>query len=193
MISRYILAAILILLFPTVLLSQEKEKKEEEENPHTAMVEDEFVCLDCHTEVPKEGMKSPTYFLVDAPSENCLGCHDETMHPGSKEHEGKEAKPLPGDENGKIACFTCHDPHPDGVIKGRKVYGAELDQRSMDFMRIIVGPELGKELGTSIEFNPDKEVYLREPMNKVCSTCHETIKFKGVYTPWYKFSKMFTY
>ena len=193
MITRYVLIAILIVLVPTLLISQEKEAEEEEENPHTGMVDDEFVCLDCHTEVPKEGMKSPTYFLVDAPSENCLGCHDETTHPGSKEHEGMDAKPLPGDENGKIACFTCHDPHPDGVIKGRKVYGAELSQRSMDFLRIIAAPELREELGMEIELDPAKEVYLREPMNKVCSTCHETIKYKGVYTPWFKFTDMFTY
>ena len=109
MITRYFLIAVLVLLLPTVLASQEKE--EEEENPHTGMVDDEFVCLDCHTEVPKEGMKSPTYFLVDEPSENCLGCHDETTHPGSKEHIGQNAKPLPGDQEGKVACFTCHDPH----------------------------------------------------------------------------------
>lgn len=191
MITRYILIAVLILLLPTVLISQEKE--EEEENPHTGMVDDEFVCLDCHTEVPKEGMKSPTYFLVDEPSENCLGCHDETTHPGSKEHEGQDAKPLPGDQSGKIACFTCHDPHPEGVIKGRKVYGTDYNQRSMDFLRIIVAPELKEELGMNIELDPDKVIYLREPMNKICSTCHETIKYKGVYTPWFKFTDMFTY
>jgi hypothetical protein len=191
MITRYILIAVLILLLPTILISQEKE--EEEENPHTGMVDDEFVCLDCHTEVPKEGMKSPTYFLVDEPSENCLGCHDETTHPGSKEHIEQDAKPLPGDQNGKIACFTCHDPHPEGVIKGRKVYGTDYNQRSMDFLRIIVAPELREELGMNIDLDPDKVIYLREPMNKICSTCHETIKYKGVYTPWFKFTDMYTY
>jgi hypothetical protein len=191
MITRYFLIAILILLLPTVLISQEKE--EEEENPHTGMVDDEFVCLDCHTEVPKEGMKSPTYFLVDEPSENCLGCHDETTHPGSKEHIGQNAKPLPGDQEGKVACFTCHDPHPEGVIKGRKVYGTDYSKRSMDFLRIIVAPELKEELGMNIELDPDETVYLREPMNKLCSTCHETIIYKGVYTPWFKFTDMYTY
>lgn len=191
MIIRYFLIAILILLLPTVLISQEKE--EEEENPHTGMVDDEFVCLDCHTEVPKDGMKSPTYFLVDEPSEICLGCHDETTHPGSKEHIGLDAKPLPGDQSRKIACFTCHDPHPEGVIKGRKVYSAELDKRSMDFLRIITAPELREELGMEIELDPAKEVYLRDPVNKLCRTCHETIKYKGVYTPWFKFTGMYTY
>ena len=191
MITRYILIAILVLLIPSVLIAQDKE--DEEENPHTGMVDDNFVCLDCHTEVPKEGQKSPTYFLVDEPSENCLGCHDETTHPGSKEHIGQNAKPLPGDQNGKIACFTCHDPHPDGVIKGRKVYDTDYSKRSMDFLKIIVVPELQKELKTNIELDQDKVVYLREPMNKICSTCHETIKYKGVYTPWFKFTNMYTY
>ncbi|MFI5323657.1 MAG: cytochrome c3 family protein [Thermodesulfobacteriota bacterium] len=194
MIIRYSITVIVImLLLPTVLPSQEKDKKDKEENPHTAMVGDEFTCLDCHTEVPKEGKTSPTYFLVDEPSEVCLGCHDESTHPGSKVHIEQIAKPLPGDQNGKIACFTCHDPHPEGVIKGRKVYGADLSPRSMKFLRLVVSPELAKELGTPVKLDTDKEVYLREPMNTICSTCHKTIKYRGVYTPWFKFSEMFTY
>lgn len=194
MITRYVLIAILIaVLVPTLLVSQEKEE-EEEENPHSTMVDDEFVCLDCHAEVPKEGEKSPTYFLVDAPSEVCLGCHDDATHPGSKLHLGKDIKTgLPLDENGKIACFTCHDPHPAGVLKDREVYGAELSERSAEFLRLVTLPALKKEIGGEIELDTAKNVYLRKPMNEVCSTCHETIKFKEVYTPWYKYSRMFTY
>ncbi|MEQ9618415.1 MAG: hypothetical protein RIG61_04495 [Deltaproteobacteria bacterium] len=181
----------MILVFPVFLLAQEEE--EEEENPHAEMVDDEFVCLDCHTEVPKEGMTSPTYFLVDAPSENCLGCHDETTHPGSELHLGEEAKPLPGDENDGIACFTCHDPHPEGVIKGRTVYDAELTEREMKFIRLIVSPSLKEELKTDVEIEAKKEVLLREPFGKACITCHENVKFRGSYIPWYKFTDMYTY
>ncbi|HML93966.1 MAG TPA: hypothetical protein PKC29_00885 [Thermodesulfobacteriota bacterium] len=193
MTTRYLLIAVFIMaLVPTLLLSQEEE--EEEENPHTAMVDDDFACLDCHTEVPKEGEKSPTYFLVDAPSENCLGCHDDSTHPGSKQHVGKDVKTgLPLDEESRIACFTCHDPHPAGVLKGREVYSAELGERSAEFLRLVTLPALRKEIGGEIELDPAKNVYLRKPMNKICSTCHETIKFREVYTPWYRYSEMFTY
>ena len=191
MIIKYILILFMVLAFPTLLLAQEEE--EEEENPHAEMVDDEFVCLDCHTDIPKEGETSPTYFLVDAPSENCLGCHDDTTHPGSEVHLGEEAKPLPGDENGEIACFTCHDPHPEGVIKGRTVYDAELTEREMKFIRLIVLPSLKEELKTEVEIETIKEVLLREPFGKICITCHEDIKFRGTYIPWYKFTDMYTY
>ncbi len=193
MTTRYLLIAILIMaLVPTLLLSEESE--DDEENPHTAMVDDDFACLDCHTEVPKEGETSPTYFLVDAPSENCLGCHDDATHPGSKKHVGKEIKTgLPLDENGKIACFTCHDPHPAGVLKDREVYGAELGERTAEFLRLVTLPYLRKEIGGEVELDPAENVYLRKPMNNICSTCHETIQFKEVYTPWYRYSEMFTY
>lgn len=94
MIIKYILILCVLLSLPVVLFAQDTE--EEEENPHTEMVEDEFVCLDCHTDIPKEGETSATYFLVDKPSENCLGCHDETQHAGAKEHDGQKAEHLPG-------------------------------------------------------------------------------------------------
>jgi len=194
MIIKYILIIFILLSFPAALIAQDTE--EEEENPHTAMIEDEFVCLDCHTDVPKEGQTSPTYFLVDKPSENCLGCHDETQHAGSKEHDGQKAEHLPGDENGDIACFTCHDPHPEGVIKGRTVFNAELSERSKLYLQYIVAPELSEEFG--YEMKPDlsvSEVYLREPSNKLCITCHETPINKNWrnHPPWNKFTDMYTY
>lgn len=194
MIIKYILIILMIVVLPTAVLCQEQE--EEEENPHAEMVDDEFVCLDCHTDVPKKGETSPTYFLVDKPSENCLGCHDETQHVGSKEHEGQKAEPLPGDENGNMACFTCHDPHPGGVIEGRTVYSAELSERSKEFIEYIVAPELSEEVGHEVTQEVSvKEVYLREPMNKLCVTCHEEPINKNWrnHPPWNKFTNMYTY
>jgi hypothetical protein len=194
MIIKYLLIIFMIVSFPATLLSQEEE--EEEENPHVEMIDDEFVCLDCHTDIPKKGQTSPTYFLVDNPSENCLGCHDETQHAGAKEHEGQKAEHLPGDENGNIACFTCHDPHPGGVIEGRTVYDAELSERSKQFIEFIVVPNLTEELGHEVK--PEfmvTEVYLREPSNKICITCHEAPIKKDWrnHPPWYKFTDMYTY
>lgn len=192
MIGRLILIVFLITLFPSLLLSEE----EEEENPHRNMVEDQTVCLDCHTKLPKEGETSPTYFLVDLPSENCLGCHSETEHAGVKEHEGKEAKPLPGDENGKIACFSCHDPHPQGVIKGRVVYNAELSERSRRFIGLVVIPYLKEKTGKEIRSKEEREVYLRLPVanNELCAKCHEglnEINWRR-YVIWDRFSGPFS-
>lgn len=195
MITKYLFIMFMIVLFPAFLLAQEEEE-EEEENPHIEMVDDEFVCLDCHTDVPKEGETSPTYFLVDAPSENCLGCHDETSHTGAKEHEGQKAEHLPADENGDIACFTCHDPHPEGVIEGRTVYNAELSERSKQFIEFIVVPSLKEQLGREVkpDFN-ETDIYLREPSGKICITCHEAPINQDwrKYPQWYKFTNMFTY
>jgi len=191
MIIKYLLVFFMVLLFPVGLLSQE----EEEENPHIEMVDDEFVCLDCHTDIPREGDTSPTYFLIDTLSEECLGCHDETQHPGAKVHQGQKAEPLPGDEKEEIACFTCHDPHPQGVIEGRTVYDADLSEREMKFINLIVLPNLKEELKTEIHVDTEKEVLLRKPFNKICITCHEQVddSERRLYTPWYKFSNMYTY
>lgn len=194
MIIKYVLAILLILLLPAALVSQGQD--EDEENPHVEMVEDEFVCLDCHTDVPKKGETSPTYFLVDKPSENCLGCHDETQHAGSKEHDGQKAEHMPADENGNIACFTCHDPHPQGVIEGRTVYDAMLNERSKKYIELIVAPELSEQLGYDVTVeSSDKNVYLREPVNKLCIICHEAPINKNWrnHPPWDKFTDMYTY
>jgi len=190
MIFKYLLFIFMIVSFPAVLLSQE------EDNPHVEMVDDEFVCLDCHTDVPKKGETSPTYFLVDEPSENCLGCHDETQHAGAKDHEGQKAERLPGDENGDITCFTCHDPHPGGVIEGRTVYDAELSDRSKEFIEFIVVPSLKEKLGYEVKPNFSvTKVRLRESSNKLCITCHEAPIKKDWrnHPPWDKFTDMYTY
>lgn len=192
MIFKLILIIIMILASPLLFLSHAEE---EEENPHIEMVDDQFVCLECHTDIPKEGQTSPTYFLVDDPSENCLGCHEETQHPGTKEHEGQKADPLPGDEKGEIACFTCHDPHPQGVIKGRTVYNTEIAESNRKFIRLVVTPGLKERLGREVKIETEIEVYLREPADKICISCHETTKKTNwrKYTLWDKFSDIFSY
>jgi hypothetical protein len=193
MIIKHILIIFMMITVPVLYFSQAEE--EEEENPHTEMVDDQFVCLDCHTDLPKEGETSPTYFLVDDPSENCLGCHDEVQHAGTKEHEGQKAEPLPGDEKGEIACFTCHDPHPQGVIKGRAVYNADMSERNRKFIRLIVMPDLNKRLEKEVKTDEVTEVYLREPVDKICISCHETTKKTSWrrFVTWEKFTDLFSY
>lgn len=135
MIGKIAVALVLVLSTASVVAAD----KDKEDNPHQKMVKDKGVCLDCHTKVPKPGEHAADYFLVDAPSDTCLGCHAEMEHPGVHEHVGKEAKPLPGDEKGAIACFTCHDPHPIGVIPGRNVYSSQTGSttRALAAMRTL--------------------------------------------------------
>lgn len=166
-----ILLIIFILIFlPPKLLS-------EEDNPHKKMIDDQFICLDCHTKVPEKGENDPNYFLFDLPSENCYGCHDEFRHPGIMEHEEKKADPLPGDEEGNISCFTCHDPHPAGVIEGRTVYSSESSERTKKFTKLIIIPSLQEDIETSpdtkVYLKEEMDVYLRYPVGELCTKCHD--------------------
>ncbi len=91
-------------------------------------------CLMCHTEKPDE--KHATFkdvkFLGDIEM-MCRRCHHIAgNHSGNADHMGIEPSPdglqrievmeekynirLPLDENGKMTCITCHNPHARGVI-----------------------------------------------------------------------------
>ncbi len=149
-----------------------------QESPHAAMEQnpkDENNCLFCHSEMPKPGEKAPKYLLNFEPSEVCLVCHLPTHHVGSKEHleySIPQSSSLPGDENNKIACFSCHDPHPQGIIEGRVVYDANLGKHEKDFLAQVVIPEFGGKIGL-----PQKtKVRLRLPVedSKLCKNCHVT-------------------
>jgi hypothetical protein len=141
----------------------------DEDNPHEKMTRSKSVCLDCHTKVPKAGEHAPDYSLVDTPSETCLGCHGEYEHAGVHEHVGQPAEPLLGDENGKIACFTCHDPHPSGVLEGRTVYKASMSASTRALLA-------ARTLPASVEPHQPSEALgalLRVPMGDPgCPTCH---------------------
>jgi hypothetical protein len=149
----------------------------DEDNPHEKMVRSRSVCIDCHTRVPKVGEHAADYFLVDAASETCLGCHDENEHAGAKEHLGKDATnvatQLPRDENGKMACFTCHDPHPAGVLEGRDVYKTVVSPATRAFIA-------ARPLPKSAELRQPSETLgalLRIPVaNEGCFVCHASVK-----------------
>jgi FAD/FMN-containing dehydrogenase len=78
--------------------------------------------------------------------------------------------------------------------KGRK--SAELSERSKKFIEFIVVPNLTEELGHEVkpEFSTT-EVYLREPSNEICITCHKAPIKKDWrnHPPWNKFTDMYTY
>lgn len=168
--KRVLFATLVTFLFISYSVSSSQE------SPHSAMganPKDEGNCLICHSKVPKQGEKNPKYLLNSESSQVCLVCHSETQHVGSKRHldymNPKESN-LPGDENDRIACFTCHDPHPQGIIKGRVVYEAELGKREKDIIKEVVLTK--KE--TKLHVTNETKVLLRVPLgdNKLCKTCH---------------------
>jgi hypothetical protein len=191
--SRFIIIILFLTLSPARLIAQE----ENEENPHLEMLKDEFVCLDCHTRLPKEDEPSPDYFLVDLPSENCLGCHSEVEHSGIKEHEGEASNPLSGDENGKIACFTCHDPHPAGAIAGRTVYQTKMNPRSRAFTRLVHIPGVETRVQKDLHYGKKRDVYLRAAIrnDEICLECHKTVNGKQWRKRilWDRFLRFFSY
>jgi hypothetical protein len=166
----------ILLLIAFVLLSYSNSRSQD--SPHAAMEEnpqDEDNCLFCHSEVPKPGEKVPNYALNFEPSEACIACHSASQHVGSKEHLKytiPQSSTLPGDENNKVACFSCHDPHPQGIIEGRTVYEADLGKHETGFINQVVIPERGGKISL-----PQKtKVLLRLPLedNKLCVNCHVT-------------------
>ena len=172
LISKRIMLLVTLITFLLISYSI----SESQESPHSAMEanpKDEENCFICHSEVPKEQEKKPNYLLNSEPSQVCLACHSETEHVGSKNHldyMNPEESNLPGDENNNIACFTCHDPHPQGVIKDRTVYEAHLSKHERDFIKEVAIPE--KE--TKVSLTEKTKVLLRLPLedNKLCRSCH---------------------
>ncbi len=161
-----LLSALLLGLAPVAVRGAEPD----EDDPHAKMVRSRAVCIDCHTRVPKDGEHAPDYFLVDTPSESCLGCHGQYEHAGVREHAGQDAAPLPGDEHGKIACFTCHDPHPAGVIPGRRVHESDVAPRTRSLMA-------ARELPPSVERREPKAAFggllrFSTTNDEGCAICH---------------------
>ncbi|MEO6025950.1 MAG: hypothetical protein ABIR79_03680 [Candidatus Binatia bacterium] len=152
----------------------------DEDNPHEKMVRSKSACIDCHTRVPKADEHADDYLLVDAPSETCLGCHSESEHAGVLEHVGKDlpkGATLPVDEHGKIACFTCHDPHPDGVLPGRTVHKSTVSAGTRAFID-------ARTWAPPLERREPSETFgalLRVPMGREdCLVCHASV----VDRPW---------
>jgi hypothetical protein len=164
--AALVVAALVVATTASGALGRDRD----EDNPHEKMsrAKSKAICLDCHTRLPKPDEHAADYLLVDAPSETCLVCHGEYQHPGAAEHAGKPAAPLPADENGKIACFTCHDPHPEGVLPGRTVYRAEAGPFTRALMAARELPEgverVETQFGALLRFPPAD--------GGGCSECH---------------------
>jgi hypothetical protein len=107
-------------------------------------------CLFCHTQKPDESKATyASIKLIGAVEMLCQGCHNMgDKHPAGQPHlvrptleyqvrmrtlEKQYGLVLPLDENGKLTCITCHNPHDAGVIPstlaGAKGAGEKLRQR----------------------------------------------------------------
>ncbi|MCC6765508.1 MAG: hypothetical protein IT293_12685 [Deltaproteobacteria bacterium] len=174
---RGLLLLVACVLALTAGLGPAAAKDEDEENPHEKMTRSKSVCVDCHTKVPKADEHAADFFLVDTPSEHCLGCHEENEHTGVGEHDGKNLPKdltirLPVDENGKVACFTCHDPHPAGLLTGRTVYRSAVSEATRSFVAMRSFPPSVARRAPSEDFG----ALLRIPAGEAgCSVCHAVL------------------
>ncbi|MHB8764645.1 MAG: hypothetical protein ACYDA8_09985 [Deferrisomatales bacterium] len=100
------------------------------------------VCVFCHRVVPEapDGSdfrpKDLAYFY--SPVELCLSCHEPTPHPNVnhlvemspamaqklRNYEARHRVRLPLDDQGRVVCTTCHNPHDKGVLRGQAALGA---------------------------------------------------------------------
>ena len=127
-------------------------------DPHIQMTEsgtiNEESCLYCHVTMPDvekatlESQKNgkDTIHLVGNLEVICLRCHDDKAgsHPLNKNHRVKPSDKvikrmhwsernlwilLPLNDEGKITCITCHNPHERGVIPTEKAAAAGASEK----------------------------------------------------------------
>jgi nitrate/TMAO reductase-like tetraheme cytochrome c subunit len=169
-------------------------------------------CLYCHEEVNEQRDKprEQSALKLRLPIEDvCLGCHLKTPHLNALEHQ--EAKPkdemkkhmkaeaqkhgiiLPLANSGKVICVSCHTPHPDGVINGKKnpagtqvkgdvEKGVEYSKHSWNLIyqadkqeRLAMLGLLNEEFYELPYQRIKSEVLLRLPAKdgELCLSCHE--------------------
>jgi hypothetical protein len=137
----------------------------QEYNPHVQLNEERKIikerCLYCHTEIPDE--KRTGYQdakLLGKLHLLCVRCHNEEVkQPFHARHLRKPSEQVTSriqqlqdqhniilalDENGKITCATCHNPHEKGVIPdiraGAKGAGAKFRHRLSNNMCVKCHP-----------------------------------------------------
>jgi len=180
-------------------------------NPHEQQLRDgkpvENRCLFCHAKAldPKATITPGDYQLRRKLSLLCIGCHLLTPHAGAFEHlEKPKASTLktmkaaeenyrvifPLDEEGRLTCATCHNPHEKGVFAPDRPAGAKYDEEKVpaeeESRRQRMGPLMEKEISYKMqkmrngaplkmaaEPRPQKNMRLSARKQKLCKACHE--------------------
>lgn len=112
-------------------------------HPNQARNIDSPTCAACHTRTPADGAIPTQANLRYALQETCTTCHQGAVHTGLDAHLGKVVPPeraskLPASitltEDGRVACWTCHEVHDGSDATQRPVspFIAGLRARNAD-------------------------------------------------------------
>jgi len=117
-------------------------------NPHDQIDESGEVyqkkCLYCHVTVPSVSGVGETLKYTDTLTALCVSCHLTGPHPNGTDHlrplpramadnlreyEERRKVRLPLEEEMRVTCITCHNPHERGLLKGPGGIGADEANR----------------------------------------------------------------
>jgi predicted CXXCH cytochrome family protein len=117
-------------------------------NPHDQIDESGEIyqkkCLYCHVVVPSTSAGGEGLRYTDTLTALCISCHQTGPHPNNMDHlkplpktmrenlseyEERRKVRLPLEEDNRVTCITCHNPHERGLLKGPGGIGADEDKR----------------------------------------------------------------
>jgi hypothetical protein len=117
-------------------------------NPHDQIDESGEIyqkkCLYCHVTVPGTSSVSEGMRFTDTLTALCISCHQTGPHPNNMDHlqplpktmrdnlseyEERRKVRLPLEDDNRVTCITCHNPHERGLIKGPGGIGADEAKR----------------------------------------------------------------
>jgi hypothetical protein len=130
-----------------------EEKDHQRYNLHLMLNEqgeiDDKGCIYCHMEAPDPSVDEQASEMVFRlpKAKLCYGCHLKTPHLNALNHQTEPTEEirrkmrqaeiehevkLPLDDQGEIACITCHSPHQSGVIDPGKAAGKVVQDRPVE-------------------------------------------------------------
>ena len=117
-------------------------------NPHDQIDESGEVyqkkCLYCHVAVPNVSAGAEGLRYTDTLTALCVSCHQTGPHPSGgdhlkplnktmllklREYEERRMVRLPLEDENRVTCVTCHNPHERGLLKGAAGIGADESNR----------------------------------------------------------------
>lgn len=117
-------------------------------NPHDQIDESGEIyqkkCLYCHVVVPDVSVVGAYLKYTDTLTALCISCHQTGLHPSGSDHlkplgktmllrlrkyEERRMVRLPLEDEDRLTCVTCHNPHERGLLKGAAGIGADEANR----------------------------------------------------------------